>query len=134
MYGRITGNQLDDAGNPGTDFNERIFSQADATIRGTEAEVTYNQRGNGLSLRGFADTSRGTFDHNGSLPLQPSTRVGIDVGYKQGQFRSGMTLMRAKAQERLASFETTTTPGYTHLVIHKSDGRVPPLGNLVYIQ
>ena len=59
--------------------------------------------------------SRGTFDSNGSLPLQPSTRVGIDVRYRQGQFTSGMTILRAKAQERLASFETITTPGYTQL-------------------
>jgi iron complex outermembrane receptor protein len=115
IFGRITGNLLDEVGNPGGDFNERIFSQADATIRGAEAEISYNLRGEGFSVRGFADTSRGTFDNDGNLPLQPATRFGVDVGYKQGPLRSGMTLLRAKAQERLAAFESTPTPGYTQL-------------------
>lgn len=115
IFGDITGNMLDEAGNPGGPFNERIFGQADAKIRGAEAEISYNLRGQGPSVRVFTDTSRGTFDNDGSLPLQPATRIGVDLGYKRGQWRSGMTLLRARSQDRLAAFETTPTPGYTQL-------------------
>ncbi|MDB5761177.1 MAG: putative outer membrane protein [Herminiimonas sp.] len=115
IFGQITGNKLDDNGDIGGDFNERIFSQADATIRGAEAEISYNLRGEGGSLRGFADTSRGRLDNAGNLPLQPATRFGIEAGYKQGPWRSGMTLLHAQGQDRLASFETTETPAYTQL-------------------
>ncbi|GAA4017666.1 TonB-dependent receptor [Actimicrobium antarcticum] len=115
VYGQIAGNTVDDQGNPGGTLKERIFSQAGATIRGAEAEITYNAHGNGTSLRGFADTSRGTLDDAGSLPLQPATRFGIDIGYKAGAWRSSASLVHALQQERLASFETSATPGYTLL-------------------
>lgn len=115
IYGNIPGNQVDENDKPGGPFNERKFSQKDATIRGAEAEISYNLRGPGLSARAFADTSRGSFDNDGSLPLQPSTRVGIDLGYKQGPWHSGMSAVRAFKQDRLASFEKTETPAYTQL-------------------
>ncbi len=115
IYGQITGRRLDAEGNPGDELNERLFAQADATIRGAEAEISYNLRGEGLSLRGFADTSRGTLDNAGNLPLQPATRFGIDAGYKQGAWRGGISLLHAQKQDRLASFETTETPAYTQL-------------------
>ena len=91
------------------------FTQADATIHGGEAEVSYNQHGDGLSLRGFADTSRGRLDDAGSLPLQPATRFGVDAGHRQGPWRSGVSVLRAQRQDRLAAFETTATPGYTQV-------------------
>jgi iron complex outermembrane receptor protein len=101
--------------NPAAEFRQRFWTQADATIRGAEAEVSYNLRGEGMSLRGFADTSRGRLDNNGNLPLQPASRLGLDAGYKQGPWRGGVSLLRAQKQDRLAAFETTPTPGYTQL-------------------
>ncbi|MDB5841246.1 MAG: putative outer membrane protein [Herminiimonas sp.] len=115
IFGRLTGVLLDVEGLPGGDLNERVFDQANATIRGAEAELSYNARGPGLSLRGFADTSRGTLDNNGNLPLQPATRFGIDAGYQQGAWRSGIAAIRVLRQDRLAASETTTTPAYTQL-------------------
>jgi len=115
VYGDITGRQLDDAGNPGDELNERIFRQGDATIRGAEAEIGYNQRGAGWSGRLFADTSRGRLENAGNLPLQPASRFGVDVNYRQGPWRGGASLLRALRQDRLASFETSATPGYTQL-------------------
>ncbi len=115
IYGQLTGNTLDEDGASGGDFNERVFGQADATIRGTEAEVSYNRHGEGLSLRGFADTSRGSLDDGGgSLPLQPATRVGGDIGFKSGPWRTGASVIHANAQDRLAAAETRT-PSYTQL-------------------
>lgn len=115
IYGRQTGVLLDDEGQPGDELAERIFEQANATIRGAEAELSWNQRGPGLSLRGFADTSRGKLDGEGNLPLQPASRFGIETGWRQGAWHSGASVMRVLRQDRLASSETTVTPAYTQL-------------------
>lgn len=115
IYGQLTGATLDETGAPGDELNERIFTQGDATIRGAEAEISYNLRGEGLSGRLFADTSRGKLEDAGNLPLQPATRYGVDLGYRQGAWRTGATVLRAQRQDRLASFEETETPGYTRL-------------------
>ena len=115
VFGQVAGNTVDADGNPGGEFRERIFSQGYATIRGVEAELGYNQRGDGVSARGFADMSRGTLDDAGSLPLQPATRFGADLGYKQGPLRAGMSFIHALQQDRLATFETSTTRSYTQV-------------------
>ncbi|RYE98813.1 MAG: TonB-dependent receptor, partial [Oxalobacteraceae bacterium] len=115
VYGDVTGVEVDDSGAAGGEFNERIFRQGDATIRGAEAEIAYNPRGAGWSGRLFADTSRGTLENAGNLPLQPASRAGVDVNYRQGPWRSSVTLLRALRQDRLASFETGVTPAYTQL-------------------
>ncbi|RJG14892.1 TonB-dependent receptor [Massilia cavernae] len=112
VFGHITGDIVEDEGE---ELRERIFEQADASIHGAEAEIGYNQHGQGLSLRAFADMSRGKLDRGGSLPLQPASRAGIDAGYRTGAIRAGMSLVRASTQDRLASFEETVTPGYTQL-------------------
>lgn len=115
IHGQMTGNLVDDDGLPGGDLRERVFSQSDAVIRGAEAEVSYNQRGSGLSWRGFADTSRGSLKDGGSsLPLQPATRFGADIGFKTGPWRTGASLVHAQAQGHLAASETRT-PSYTQL-------------------
>ncbi|WP_395822436.1 TonB-dependent receptor [Collimonas sp.] len=116
VFGRNAG-QVDEDGAaaPDGEFTERLWSQADATIRGAEAEISYNLRGEGFSVRGFADTSRGTLDQMGNLPLQPATRYGVEIGYLQGPWRSGMSITRAQQQARLASFEASVTPGYTKI-------------------
>lgn len=115
VFGHITGNLLDEEGNPGSELRERIFEQSDASIRGAEAELGYNQSGHGLSGRVFADTSRGTLENGGNLPLQPATRFGVSIGYKEGGWRTGASIVHAQAQDRLASFESTTTPSYNQL-------------------
>ena len=115
VYGDITGVQVDATGAAGAGFNERIFRQGGATIRGAEAEIAYNPRGTGWSGRLFADTSRGTLEDAGNLPLQPASRAGVDVNYRQGPWRGGVSLLRALRQERLASFENSATSGYTQL-------------------
>lgn len=115
IYGHITGNMLDEEGNAGGGFRERIFQQADATLRGAEAELTFNHAGPGWSGRVFADTSRGSLDSGGSLPLQPANRFGTSVGYKEGAWRAGLSLVHAMVQDRLASFESTATPSYNQV-------------------
>ncbi len=122
VYGRANGVLVDEDGNPDPagEFGQRFWSQADATIRGAELELSYNLHKEGLSLRAFADTSRGTLDGAGSLPLQPATRFGIDAEFKHGPWRTGIGWMRAAAQDRLAEFETAATPAYTQVDAHFS--------------
>lgn len=115
IYGNITGNLVDEEGNPGDELRERIFEQANATIRGAEAELTYNETGAGWSGRLFGDTSRGKLDAGGSLPLQPADRIGASIGYRMDALRAGLSLVHARGQERLASFENTPTDSYNQL-------------------
>ena len=115
IYGHITDVMLDDDGNVGGEFRQRLFQQADATIRGAEGEIEYNPHNMGWTGRLFADTSRGKFDDGGSLGLQPATRVGASVGYKTAVWRAGVSLTHAQSQDRLAVWEDTPTPSYNQL-------------------
>ncbi len=111
----MTGVRLDEDGNPGDELRERLFEQANASIRGAEAEIEFNPHQLGFSGRLFADSSRGKLDGGGSLPLQAATRVGIELGYRTALLRTGLSLVRAKPVDRLAVFEDSATPGYTQL-------------------
>jgi len=117
VFSRGGGTTVDEEGNEEAtgEFIRRFWSQTKAKIRGAEAEASYNLHGEGLSLRAFADTSRGTLENADSLPLQPASRFGVDAGYRQGPWRSGLSLMRALKQDRLATFENFTTPSYTQI-------------------
>lgn len=115
IYGHTNGTRVDEGGLPDADaeFLLRNWSQAAATIRGGEAEISYNLLGEGWSTRAFADHSRGKLDNLGSLPLQPATRTGIDLGYRSGAWRSNLNILHALRQDSLASFENFVTPAYT---------------------
>lgn len=116
VYGRTNGRVNDEGeADASGEFTERFWSQGDATIHGAEAEVTYNWSGEGFSGRVFGDTSRGKLDNQGNLPLQPATRYGMEVGYKQGSWAGGAKVLRAQKQDRIASFETYETPSYTQV-------------------
>ncbi len=115
VYGNIGPDLVDEEGLPGGELRYRVYEQADATIRGAEAEVTYNQHGQGWSGRAFADTSRGKLDAGGNLPLQPAGRYGAELGYRAGAVRAGLAAIQTLRQGRLASFETTPTPATTQL-------------------
>lgn len=117
IYGRMDGSTVDEDGadDPDGEFARRFWTQERATIRGAEAEWSYNLRGEGPSLRIFADTSRGKLDNAGNLPLQPATRFGIDTGFRRGPLLAGVSILRARTQDRLAASETFATPGYTQV-------------------
>lgn len=117
IYGRTDGTKVDEDGttDPDGEFTQRFWSQNSATIRGAEAEISYNLRGQGWSWRGFADTSRGKLTGLDNLPLQPATRFGGEVAYRQGTWRSGVKVLHAQQQDKLASFESFVTPSYTQV-------------------
>jgi iron complex outermembrane receptor protein len=112
VYGR-----LEDRSQGGMDVT-RTFSQADATIRGYELDVSYNLYEYGWFGRASADDSRGTLDNLGYLPLQPVMRVGTTVGYQDANWRSSLSVINASAQNRIASADVsneTATRGYTRV-------------------
>jgi iron complex outermembrane receptor protein len=111
VYGRLGGTVVED----GETLTERFFSQANATIRGYELDVSYNLYEYGWFGRAFADDSRGTLDNLGYLPLQPVMRLGTTVGYQDANWRSTLSILNASAQSRLASTEENKAPGYTRV-------------------
>lgn len=115
VYGEIDGLQVNEEGEHDLDgeFTQRFWKQAAATIRGGEAELAYNQLGEGFSFRTFADTSRGKLDHHGILPLQPANRIGLDFGYRHDGWRNTLSILHAQRQDRLAASEHFVTPSFT---------------------
>lgn len=117
IYGHTDGTKVNAEGIAAADgeFTQRYWSQASAQIHGGEAELSYNHTGEGFSARVFADLSRGTLTDIGNLPLQPAVRTGIDLGYKMNGWRTGLNILHASQQDRLASFESFVTPSYTRV-------------------
>lgn len=115
VYGQVDGVMVNEEGEEDAsgEFMQRHWIQANATIRGGEAEIGYNQVGEGFSIRGFADTSRGTLDGRGNLPLQAADRVGIDLGFRHQGWRNTISILHAKRQGRLAANEHFATPAFT---------------------
>ncbi len=115
VYGEILGIHMNAEGEVETtgEFQQRLWKQAAATVRGGEAEISYNALGEGYSVRGFADTSHASLNQQGNLPLQPATRLGIDLGYRHAGWRNSLNIVHARRQDRLAAFETYVTPAYT---------------------
>ncbi len=111
IYGSIS------PGTQGLAF-DRDFAQADATLQGVEAEVAYRQNQPGLSGRVFFDASRGTLDGQGNLPLQPASRIGLSLAYRQGPWQSSLSALHANSHTRIASAsvsQETATAAYTQL-------------------
>ena len=97
---------------------DRDFLQGDATLRGIEAEISYNLNDPGWFGRVFADSSEGKLDDLSHLPLQPATRTGLNVGHQMAAWRSSLSLVHAFAHNNIASSsisEETTTKAYTQL-------------------
>lgn len=120
VYGEIDGTLLGEDGQSGDALRRRQFRQAGATIRGAEAELSYRLGHDGLSWHAFADRSRGSLDGAGSLPLQPATRLGGDINYREGPWRAGASVLHALKQDRLASYETMPTDAYTEVDLNLS--------------
>ncbi len=113
IYGYYTGSVASGTGY--TNYPVVVSQQANATIKGAEAELTYNWKQSGIGSRIFGDASQGTFNSGGNLPLQPAPRVGAELAHQINQWQMGTTFIHAFAQTRLASFEIGPTPSYNLL-------------------
>ena len=122
VYGRIGGDVCAADGSAPDGLcdtvRERSFLQGDATLRGYEIDISYNLNEHGWFGRAFADSSRGTLDQIGNLPLQPASRIGMTLGYQDERWRSSLSVLDVSAQNRIASpaiSEETATRGYTRV-------------------
>jgi len=114
IYGDIGIINLD----PDGVLRDRNFKQANATLKGIEAELSYNLYETGWYGRVFMDSSRGTLDDLGNLPLQPATRTGLNAGYQDSRWRSSLSVIHSDSHNRIASStvsDETTTKGYTNV-------------------
>ena len=87
-------------------------SQANASIRGAEGELTYNWNETGVGARVFGDISQGSFDAGGNLPLQPAPRLGSELAYQRNGWLTSATYIYSYQQNRLANWEIGPTPSY----------------------
>ncbi len=111
IYGFYTGQEAVNA----EGFSVVVAQQAAATIKGAEAELTYNWNQFGSGARLFADASQGTFDAGGNLPLQPAPRVGLQLAHQKNNWLANASYTYSFEQNRLASWEVGPTPSYNLL-------------------
>ena len=103
----------------------RQWSQADASFRGVEAEVTAhlldNARGK-LDLRAFGDHVRGELDSGAvgtdkDLPRIAPSRFGLDLNWSTDRWRAALGATRVMRQDDVAADESETA-GYTLVDAH----------------
>ena len=103
----------------------RQWSQADASFRGVEAEVTAhlldNERGK-LDLRAFGDHVRGELDSGAvgtdkDLPRIAPSRFGLDLNWSTDRWRAALGATRVMRQDDVAADESETA-GYTLVDAH----------------
>jgi len=95
-----------------SNFSVVQASQANASIRGAEGELTYNWNETGVGGRIFGDISQGSFNTGGNLPLQPAPRLGSELAYQRNGWLTSATYIYSYQQNRLANWEIGPTPSY----------------------
>ena len=111
IYGFYTGSYSQANEN----FSVVQASQANASIRGAEGELSYNWNQTGVGIRVFGDVSQGSFNSGGNLPLQPAPRLGSELAYQRNGWLTSATYIYSYQQNRLASWEIGPTPSYNLL-------------------
>ena len=108
---------LADTGLVEDDLPVRRWSQADARFRGLEAEATLHLVGNAsghYDLRAWGDRVRATLDDGRNVPRMPASRAGLELAWRNDDWRASIGATRYFRQDRTAEFETRT-PGFTLL-------------------
>lgn len=98
----------------------RLWSQADATFRGFEAELTTHLLDSDhgkLDLRVFGDHVRGERDSGEHLPRIAPSRYGLDLNWRADRWRAALGATRILRQNDTAPGETETA-GYTLVDAH----------------
>jgi iron complex outermembrane receptor protein len=95
-----------------SNFSVVQASQANASIRGAEGELTYNWNETGVGGRIFGDISQGSFNAGGNLPLQPAPRLGSELAYQRNGWLTSATYIYSYQQNRLANWEIGPTTSY----------------------
>ncbi|MFN9774772.1 MAG: TonB-dependent receptor [Burkholderiales bacterium] len=103
------------------EFARLAYRQAPATFTGFELEAAWQPVASPWTLRGNADSVRGTVEGFGAAPRTPPLRIGLAADYAAGPWAGFVSVMRASAQTRTAPLETET-PGYTRVDAEVSYG------------
>ena len=108
--------RVDDEGQPEPDGELLLqrFAQAAARFHGVEAEAKWRAPGSPWEWRLFADRVRARLSDGGHLPRISPDRVGGSVAWSSGPAIAWLSVIRVRAQDRLAALETAT-PGYTRV-------------------
>ncbi|MCF8470397.1 MAG: TonB-dependent receptor [Parvibaculum sp.] len=125
VFKRLTGELCDDdyatctvgGVGVGTELDQVLFTQTDATFKGLEAagRVTLARWGTARAgLTGQFDMVRADLDGGGNVPRIPPMRVGIGVFYEDEIVSGTFGFLHAFEQDRIAANETETG-GYTNL-------------------
>ena len=121
IYKRLTGITCGDdfasCGNGGTDFQQIVFSQQDATFHGAELRSQYDigQLGSGIiGVEGRYDFVRARFADGTNVPRIPPHRLGGGVYWRDAAWFARVTLLHAFAHTETAPNETRTA-GYNLL-------------------
>ena len=123
IYKRLTGEMCDDSYDTctphgaGTELDQVLFTQADATFRGfeTKGSVTLARWGEARAgVTGQFDMVRAELDAGGNVPRIPPMRAGAGVFYGDEQVSARLGFLHAFAQDDLAPGETETG-SYTDL-------------------
>jgi iron complex outermembrane receptor protein len=127
IYGAFDGSTtdiLDENGNVEETLSNLFYRQADARIRGAEAELAFGDK-LGLHGRVWGDTTRGSltsgeFD-GGNLPRFAPSRLGVDFGWKAETWSANAAVTRVFKQDKTSNFDLrdgtpeAATDGYTTL-------------------
>jgi iron complex outermembrane receptor protein len=127
IYGFFDGSTtdlLDENGNVEESLSNLFFTQADARLRGAEAEVAWGER-TGVQARLWGDTVRAQLasgpNDGAYLPRMSPSRLGLDLGWKETTWSAQVAVTRVFDQNRVSSFDLrdgepeAATPGYTRL-------------------
>ncbi|MGD9829183.1 MAG: TonB-dependent receptor [Hyphomicrobiaceae bacterium] len=121
IFKRLTGVKCDDdfasCGVGGSELDQIVFSQRDATFQGAEARVAYDVapiwRGV-WGIDGRYDFVHARFDTGGAVPRIPPHRLGGGLFYRDKAWQARVGVLHAFRQDRIADGETPTS-GYTLL-------------------
>jgi len=114
-------NQVDDfiyaadlGRDPGGDYREVEYRQADAVLTGAEAQVRH-QFSERFAASLFGDSVRGRLKNGGELPHIPADRLGVRLEQRFTAALDGqLEFYRVQRQDELAAFESETA-GYNML-------------------
>jgi iron complex outermembrane receptor protein len=121
IFGRLTGNTCDDAGNCVVGDSEALrqlsYEQRDATFWGLEGKttITVAQLTSGtIGALLLADYVRATLDGAGNVPRMPPYHLGGGLAWNSEKFDASFLAKYAGAQNKTA-FAETPTKGYVSL-------------------
>jgi iron complex outermembrane receptor protein len=102
---------LADTGEEEDELPVRVWTQADATFRGLEAELNWSviENASGAwNLRLSGDGVNAKLNEGGRLPRIVPSRTSVEINWNLGGWRAGVGAQRYERQDEVAEFEEPT--------------------------